>query len=76
MKNVTLSAEEHLIEAARKAARERRTTLNAEFRKWLEDYTGRTTLVKRHKELMKELSYVDLSGRKFTREEMNERHPR
>ncbi len=39
MKNVTLSAEDTLIEQARTLARLRGTTLNEEFRKWLTSYT-------------------------------------
>ena len=41
MRNITLSAEENLIEAARRRAVAQRTTLNAEFRLWLADYVGR-----------------------------------
>ena len=35
MKNVTLSADEDLIEQARQVARSQRRTLNAAFREWL-----------------------------------------
>ena len=38
MKNITLSAEESLIEAARARARAEQTTLNEEFRRWLASY--------------------------------------
>ena len=38
MKNVTLSADDSLIEQARALARLRGTTLNEEFRKWLASY--------------------------------------
>ncbi len=38
MKNITLSADEALIEAARQRAREEHTTLNEQFRCWLEEY--------------------------------------
>ena len=41
MKNVTLSAEEELIEQARQIARAKHTTLNQAFREWLADYTAR-----------------------------------
>ena len=41
MKNITLSADENLIEAARRRAAAERTTLNAQFRLWLADYVGR-----------------------------------
>ena len=40
MKNVTLSAENTLIEQARALARLRGTTLNEEFRKWLASYSS------------------------------------
>ena len=36
VKNITLSAEESLIEQARKSAADQNTTLNAAFREWLE----------------------------------------
>ena len=75
VKNITLSADERLIEQARATARARHTTLNAEFRKWLERYTvkDREQLVRNFDALMKRLSYVNTGGRKFTRDEMNER---
>ncbi len=37
MKNITLSADGHLIEMAREEARARKTTLNALFREWLRE---------------------------------------
>ena len=40
MKNVTLSAEDQLIEQARALARLRGSTLNEEFRKWLTAFTS------------------------------------
>ena len=40
MKNVTLSADDSLIEQARALARLRGTTLNGEFRKWLASYSS------------------------------------
>lgn len=74
MKNITLSADEHLIEAARERARAEHTTLNAEFRRWLESYAGRDTRVEEAMAVLKELQgKVRTGGRKFTRDEMNER---
>jgi hypothetical protein len=79
LKNITLSAEERHIEAARKRAGEQNTTLNAEFRKWLESYAADreegAERVRRYRELMEriERSGVSSGGRKFTRDEMNER---
>jgi hypothetical protein len=73
MKNITLSAEEHLIEQARQTARAQHKTLNAAFREWLEQYTARAGDVEAYDRLMKRLRGNVVSGRKFTREEMNER---
>lgn len=38
MKNITLRADEKLIEAARAQIRAEQTTLNEQFRRWLADY--------------------------------------
>jgi hypothetical protein len=72
LKNVTLSAEAELIEQARRRAREEHKTLNALFREWLLRYAGTQDRVERYRQLTKELGHVR-AGRKFTREEMNER---
>jgi hypothetical protein len=40
MKDVTLSADEDLIERARVVARARHTPLNAAFREWLKHFTA------------------------------------
>lgn len=72
MKNITLSAPEELIAEARKKASANGTTLNNEFRKWLNRYADRERAVKEYDVLMKRLSYAR-PGRKFTRAEMNER---
>jgi len=72
VKNITFSADEHLIEQARELARKEKKTLNIKFREWLEDYTGGSARARRYRELMKRLDYVR-PGRKFTREEMNSR---
>ena len=77
MKNITLSAEDSLIEAARAQARAEHTTLNDQFRLWLAEY------VQRHQRVAVAMSTIaELQGaligdgntkRKFSREEMNER---
>lgn len=73
MKNVTLSADDSLIERARQTARAQHTTLNAAFREWLEQYIGRQGDVEAYDRLIKRLRGRVVAGRKFTREEMNER---
>ncbi|HEY3769479.1 MAG TPA: hypothetical protein VGN44_12465 [Candidatus Angelobacter sp.] len=72
MKNITLSADEDLIEQARLIARAQRKTLNAAFREWLAQYAGLSKSAQEARLLMKRLSHVK-SGRRFTRDEMNER---
>jgi hypothetical protein len=73
MKNVTLSAEETLIERARQTARAQHKTLNAAFREWLEQYTSRDGDIEQYDRLMKRLRGRVVAGRKFSRDEMNER---
>ena len=72
LKNITLSAEEALIQKARKQAAANRTTLNALFRKWLDLYANHFTSTDEFEQLMKNLSYAK-PGKTFSREEMNER---
>ena len=73
MKRITLSADEKLIEAARRRAAAERTTLNAQFRLWLADYAGREQHAARAATVLRDLRGKLRVGRKFTREEMNER---
>lgn len=73
MKNITLSADEKLIDAARERARVERTTLNEEFRRWLAEYARRTEHMQRYDDLIAELRGKVRIGRKLTRDEMNER---
>jgi hypothetical protein len=72
LKNITFSAEESLIDRARQRAAADRTTLNEEFRRWLEKYAERPASAEAFIELMDRIHYVN-PGRSFTREEMNER---
>lgn len=74
MKNITLSADEKLIEAARERARTEQTTLNEQFRRWLADYVRQEQQTESAMALVEELrKQVRTGGRKFTRDEMNER---
>ncbi len=72
MKNITLSADEELIESARQEARDRRTTLNAMFREWLEAFAKRDQRRKEVEKLFNRMDDFD-SGGPFTREALNER---
>jgi predicted transcriptional regulator len=72
MKNITLSADEDLIERARLIARGQRRTLNAAFREWLEQFAESEGDAHGFDALMKQLAHVDAGGH-FSRDDMNER---
>ncbi len=72
MKNITLSADEDLIERARSIARGQRRTLNAAFREWLEQFTASPGDAQSFDALMKRMKRVD-AGKHFSRDELNER---
>ena len=73
LKYITLSADENLIADARRRAAAENTTLNAQFRLWLEDYVGRERQAAKALQTMRELQGKLRVGRKLTREEMNQR---
>ena len=73
MKNITLSADENLIEAARCRAAAEHTTLNEQFRVWLAEYARKQEQLRLFDETIKELRGKLKVGRKLTRDEMNER---
>ncbi len=69
-----MSANENLIEAARRQAVVERTTLNQQFRLWLENYVRRDQQAAEAMRVIRELQgSLFTGGRKFTRDEMNER---
>lgn len=71
LRNITFSAEETLIEQARARARKENRTLNEAFRDWLGLYAD-APQANDLQALFARLDYVG-AGRKFAREEMNER---
>ncbi|HET9679550.1 MAG TPA: hypothetical protein VFP95_03190 [Gammaproteobacteria bacterium] len=74
MKDITLSADEKLIEAVEARAHAEQTTVNDLFCKWLADYVHHQEAVQRYEKTMAELrGKVKTGGKKFTRGEMNER---
>ena len=74
MKKITLSADENLIEAARRRAVSEHTTLNEQFRLWLKNYARREQQAAEAMRVMRELQgSISTGGRKFSRDEMNER---
>ncbi len=72
-RNITFTADAALIEAAREAARSDNTTLNEQFRLWLESYARKRQAEKAMETIERIRSYASSDGRKFTRDEMNER---
>ncbi len=69
MRNVTLSADDHMIELGRQTAQNRNTTLNQTFRDWLKDYVRQESQGAAIDEIYRNLSHIDLSGTKLSREE-------
>jgi len=69
---ITFSAEDQLIDKAREIATRGGTDPERSLREWLARYVGREDIVEKYRELMGRLAHVR-AGRKFTREEMNER---
>lgn len=72
LKNITLSAQESLILKARERAAAESSTLNAEFRRWLEKYALGLNSSDQLTGLMARFDYVQ-PGQKFSRDELNER---
>lgn len=64
MRNITLSADERLIDAARERARAEHTTLNEQFRRWLADYAQAQQRLQRCDEVMAQLRGQLQVGRK------------
>lgn len=73
MRNITLSADERLIEAARARALAEHTTLNEAFRQWLAQPANTRGREQRHEELMAPLRGKLKVGRRLTRHARNER---
>lgn len=73
MRNITLSADEHIIDAARRVAAAEHTTLNEQFRIWLETYAQKRQTLKNFDETVQKLGGQLCVGKKLTREQMNAR---
>ena len=71
-KNITFTANDNLIQQARRRAMEDNTSLNRLFRQWLRQYISQPTAADQFEMLMNRLGHVQ-AGRVFSREEMNER---
>ena len=73
MRNITLSADANVIDAARDRAASENTTLNAEFRRWLETYVRRYRAARAMSAVREFQAKYKTGGRKFSRDELNER---
>jgi hypothetical protein len=74
MKNITFSADESLITAARTRAAAEQSTLQEAFREWLERYALREATAERAMQTIADLrGSVRTGGRRFSRDERNER---
>lgn len=62
-----------MIARARRVAAARSTTLNQLFRDWLRTLDTDRERILRHRAVMAEMEGEVLAGRRFTRDEMNER---
>ncbi|MES2683840.1 MAG: hypothetical protein V4650_10005 [Pseudomonadota bacterium] len=72
--NVTFSADKLVLERARARAVKKNTTINQEFRLWLERYvaTDNDQVLRDFDAIMSKMDYA-VAGKKFTRDELNER---
>ena len=73
MKNITLSADEALIEGARRRAAAENTTLNNLFREWLARYVAPPRLSASDVRRAAAAAGHFRAGGRFTRDERNER---
>ena len=71
MKNITLSVDKALLEAAGLRARSEHTTLNEAFRQWLAAYAQAPQRAQRYDEVLAQLQGRLHVGRHLGREEMN-----
>jgi hypothetical protein len=72
VRDITFSADESIIERAREVARRENKTLEAAFYDWLVLYASRNVTEAEVLALFDSPKHVE-AGRKFTRDEMNER---
>jgi len=73
MRNITLSADEALIESGRRRAEAENTTLNNLFREWLARYAAPSRLSAEDVRRTAAAAGKFRAGRRLTRDERNER---
>ena len=72
VRKIIFRAEQSTIERAREVARSEGKALEDAFREWLDWYASRNVTREEIEALYRSLKHVD-AGRKFSRDEMNER---
>jgi len=72
MRKITFSADRADVELAQESAHRRNTTLDELFREWLREVAAGQERAREYRAMMERLRHVN-AGRKFTRDEMNER---
>ena len=73
MNNITLSADEKLIEASHARAQAEHTTLDELFRHWLAEYARHPECLQRYDQVIGALRGKVRVGRKLTRDQMYKR---
>lgn len=74
MKTITLQVDERLIEAAEERARMEHTTLDEQLHVWLAGYARQVREARDAMDVVVDLQgKLRTGGRKFTRDQMNER---
>jgi hypothetical protein len=73
MKNITLSADERVIEEARQRAHRENTTLNEQFRRWLDEYVGKDDRAERAIQAIEAIRKNFQTSGPYSRDELNER---
>lgn len=72
MMKITFEADEGDVKLAEELSIGQNTTLNELFKTWLHEMAERQTRAQEFRALMEKLRHVN-AGRKFTRDEMNQR---
>ena len=73
MRNITFSADEQIIDAAREQAAADNSTLSEQFRLWLEQYARKRQAARAMEAVDRLRIHFRTGGRKFSRDERNAR---